>query len=99
HGLQQRRSAQRAGGDRRLQAVVAARNVSRGGALEQGARCQDPRQMGARFAAGMNLEHDPEKWIPVFGEDHAPPISKSRIDRACSEWRTAWHVPAKRFRS
>jgi len=21
------------------------------------------------------LEHDPEKWIPVFGKDHAPPIS------------------------
>jgi len=21
------------------------------------------------------LEHDPEKWIPVFGEDHAPPMS------------------------
>jgi hypothetical protein len=20
------------------------------------------------------LEHDPEKWIPVFGKDHAPPI-------------------------
>src|SRR5215216_7189524 len=21
------------------------------------------------------LEHDPEKWIPVFGKDHAPPVS------------------------
>jgi hypothetical protein len=21
------------------------------------------------------LEHDPEKWVPVFGKDHAPPIS------------------------
>jgi hypothetical protein len=20
------------------------------------------------------LEHDPEKWIPVFGKDHAPPV-------------------------
>jgi hypothetical protein len=19
-----------------------------------------------------DLEHDPEKWIPVFGQDHAP---------------------------
>jgi hypothetical protein len=19
------------------------------------------------------LEHDPEKWVPVFGKDHAPP--------------------------
>jgi hypothetical protein len=23
------------------------------------------------------LEHDPEKWEPVFGKDHAPPISWS----------------------
>jgi hypothetical protein len=23
------------------------------------------------------LEHDPEKWIPVFGKDHAPPIAWS----------------------
>src|SRR5262249_13455103 len=22
--------------------------------------------------AGPPLEHDPEKWIPVFGKDHAP---------------------------
>jgi hypothetical protein len=26
------------------------------------------------LAAGFEqrLEHDPEKWIPVFGKDHAP---------------------------
>jgi hypothetical protein len=23
------------------------------------------------------LEHDPEKWTPVFGKDHAPTISWS----------------------
>jgi len=23
------------------------------------------------------LEHDPEKWIPVFGKDHAPTITYS----------------------
>jgi hypothetical protein len=23
------------------------------------------------------LEHDPEKWEPVFGKDHAPPVSWS----------------------
>jgi hypothetical protein len=23
------------------------------------------------------LEHDPEKWIPVFGKDHAPPKAQS----------------------
>jgi hypothetical protein len=22
------------------------------------------------------LEHDPEKWIPVFGKDHVPPTSE-----------------------
>jgi hypothetical protein len=22
-------------------------------------------------AAAVNLEHDPEKWIPAFGKDHA----------------------------
>jgi hypothetical protein len=21
----------------------------------------------------VKLEHDPEKWAPVFGKDHAPP--------------------------
>jgi hypothetical protein len=24
------------------------------------------------FAAETSLEHDPEKWEPVFGKDHAP---------------------------
>jgi len=31
---------------------------------------------------GTILEHDPEKWVPVFGKDHAPPkgrVSKVRI--------------------
>jgi hypothetical protein len=23
------------------------------------------------------LEHDPEKWVPVFGKDHAPTITRS----------------------
>jgi hypothetical protein len=23
--------------------------------------------------AHLKLEHDPEKWVPVFGKDHAPP--------------------------
>jgi hypothetical protein len=25
------------------------------------------------------LEHDPEKWVPVFGKDHAPKISGRSI--------------------
>jgi hypothetical protein len=24
-----------------------------------------------------SIEHDPEKWVPVFGKDHAPWISQS----------------------
>jgi hypothetical protein len=30
---------------------------------------------GYRFSERIMLrqEHDPEKWIPVFGKDHAPP--------------------------
>jgi hypothetical protein len=34
-----------------------------------------------RFAfRGAILEHDPEKWTPVFGKDHAPSISDSAND-------------------
>jgi hypothetical protein len=25
----------------------------------------------------LPCEHDPEKWIPVFGKDHAPPMMQS----------------------
>src|SRR5207244_9556321 len=28
------------------------------------------------------LEHDPEKWVPVFGEDHAPTIGLSMIPKS-----------------
>src|SRR5262245_14083372 len=28
--------------------------------------------ISARVAAAAALEHDPEKWVPVFGKDHAP---------------------------
>jgi hypothetical protein len=27
--------------------------------------------------AEVALEHDPERWVPVFGKDHAPTISQS----------------------
>src|SRR5262245_14889491 len=30
-----------------------------------------------RFHPGASIEHDPEKWIPVFGKDHAPPLRES----------------------
>jgi hypothetical protein len=28
---------------------------------------------GVNPPAGPRLEHDPEKWLPVFRKDHAPP--------------------------
>src|SRR5215510_5914401 len=31
------------------------------------------------FAARRKLEHDPEKWIPVFGKDHAPTMRLSEM--------------------
>ena len=30
-----------------------------------------------RKRAPRELEHDPEKWLPVFGKDHAPPKGQS----------------------
>jgi hypothetical protein len=37
--------------------------------------------ISAALATGRRWrpEHDPEKWIPVFGKDHAPTISKSAM--------------------
>ena len=32
------------------------------------------RRRACTLAAGQALEHDPEKWSPVFGQDHAQPI-------------------------
>ena len=32
------------------------------------------RGFGFDYAARMFLEHDPEKWAPIFGKDHAPAI-------------------------
>jgi hypothetical protein len=32
------------------------------------------REFRAHGYAAAWLEHDPEKWIPVFGKDHAPPM-------------------------
>jgi hypothetical protein len=32
--------------------------------------------LATHYRAGFRyLEHDPEKWVPVFGKDHAPAIS------------------------
>jgi len=39
-------------------------------------RCCPNRHSGQTIAPmPAQLEHDPEKWIPVFGKDHAPTIT------------------------
>src|SRR6201988_797048 len=40
--------------------------------LSAAARCHDRGEMGHG-----RLEHDPEKWEPVFGKDHAQTTSRS----------------------
>ena len=35
-------------------------------------QCSD---VAANGYTGFSLEHDPEKWTPVFGKDHASPIN------------------------
>ena len=37
----------------------------------------EPAAEPRNFAFGT-LEHDPEKWIPVFGKDHAQTINEGR---------------------
>jgi hypothetical protein len=38
---------------------------------------------------GRPLEHDPEKWEPVFGKDHAQAKCLVRV-RIPSKWITLW---------
>ncbi len=51
----------------------------RAGVSGAGAGAQDHRRRhhGRRrqYRGGAAVEHDPEKWAPVFGKDHAPTIS------------------------
>jgi hypothetical protein len=37
-------------------------------------RSQDYGWLASLGAAAVALQHDPEKWVPVFGKDHAPTI-------------------------
>src|SRR5215475_1754988 len=37
------------------------------------------RRHGQYAHARSRLEHDPEKWTPVFGKDHAPTITYSEM--------------------
>ena len=55
---------EREGADALRQRVIRAGVVAIRGEIERG--------HGARTCS---LEHDPEKWKPVFGKDHAPPKS------------------------
>src|SRR6266436_398129 len=43
------------------------------------ARSRYPPETSTQLGFGVHggLEHDPEKWEPVFGKDHAPTISWS----------------------
>jgi hypothetical protein len=38
-------------------------------------RARLPGMRAGRGKRRRDLEHDPEKWTPVFGKDHAPPKS------------------------
>jgi ABC-type polar amino acid transport system ATPase subunit len=64
----------------RVRAALELRSRCRGSNSGHGGRsdraCRSPRALrrsGDRPLPG-GLEHDPEKWTPVFGKDHAPPI-------------------------
>src|SRR5262245_11223858 len=41
------------------------------------------------------LEHDPEKWIPVFGKDHAPAISETAVAHSTVVAATAKKEPRR----
>src|SRR5207244_8581960 len=41
----------------------------------------DRSRYGERRARMRGLEHDPEKWVPVFGKDHAPVLSVTGLVR------------------
>jgi NAD(P)-dependent dehydrogenase (short-subunit alcohol dehydrogenase family) len=62
----------RAAAGRRRDGGLPARRQARG--LRDRRPCRHRRRDDAEDDL-RGLEHDPEKWIPVFGKDHAPPIS------------------------
>src|SRR5262249_54456428 len=45
-------------------------------------KCGGGRRLVERLGA---LEHDPEKWVPVFGKDHAPAITATSA---------GWSIPS-----
>ena len=70
-GARQPRAAIDRGRQRGLGRDVRDRRDERG----SGAREKITRGRSGRTDAFESLEHDPEKWAPVFGKDHAPTIS------------------------
>src|ERR1700747_1871383 len=58
-------------------AVAAQAGFEAGGRAVHGARAIIH---SARAIIHRRLEHDPEKWIPVFGKDHAPTRALERDD-------------------
>ena len=67
HGLRRRATPRRR---RHLAGLGAERMIT------PARRCCPNRHSGRTIAPmPAQLEHDPEKWIPVFGKDHAPTIT------------------------
>jgi nitronate monooxygenase len=67
----------RAAGDFDTAAVIAGEGVDMIADIPPAAEVVDRMvKEASALLAGSNrfrVEHDPEKWIPVFGKDHAPP--------------------------
>ncbi len=76
---QARAAARRGGLPSRLRGSPAVSRAARGGShvVDNLRRARPHRLCGRGHAVGCcrRLEHDPEKWAPVFGKDHAPTIS------------------------
>src|SRR3954451_212201 len=53
--------------------LVAVQGLRRGLCEGQGRQWAPPAKPD-RMASWVTVEHDPEKWMPVFGKDHAPSL-------------------------
>src|SRR5712691_6034911 len=78
------RTAPDAAVHKRPAVIGASSAASKEGAFENSAKTPGPAPRRAIF-----LEHDPEKWAPVFGTDHAP-AKEHDPEKACSELGLGW---------